>query len=66
MVTVRTYGGEPRTASVQPGTTVFEILNQLGLSAQVYIGAVNGETRPIDHEVEDGDEVILIRMTSGG
>jgi sulfur carrier protein ThiS len=65
-VAVTTVGGAHLAATVEGGRTVKEVLDELRLSAQVYIAAVNGDVTPLDQRVEDGDELLLIRMSSGG
>ena len=65
-VQVSTSGGTRIATSVAAGRSVKDVLDELHLSPQVYIAAVNGEVAPIDSRVEDGDELLLIRMSSGG
>ncbi len=56
----------PQRLNLPPGTTVFEVLRQLGLSALELLPAVNGETVPDGAVLHDGDELILIPAIQGG
>lgn len=74
VVTVRYVFGLARTADgrdtltleLPPGSTVFEAIRQLGLSALEIHAAVNGESAADGTVLRDGDEMILIPSIQGG
>lgn len=55
-----------RTLELAAGTTVFEVLQQLGLSSLELHPAVNGRSVPDTAALQDGDELILIPGIQGG
>ena len=55
-----------RTLDVPAGTTVFQIMQELGLSGLELHPAVNGRSVPDATVLEDGDELILIPGIQGG
>ena len=74
VVTVRYVFGLARAADgrdtlsleLPPGSTVFEALRRLGLSALELHAAVNGESAADGTVLRDGDEMILIPSIQGG
>jgi sulfur carrier protein ThiS len=74
LVTVKYVFGLARAADgrdtlaleLPPGSTVFEALRQLGLSALELHAAVNGESAADGTVLREGDEVILIPSIQGG
>ena len=74
VVTVRYIFGLARAADgrdalsleLPPGSTVFEALRRLGLSALELHAAVNGESAADGTVLRDGDEMILIPSIQGG
>ena len=59
-------GERERTLSLPPRTTVFDVLQALGLSALELLPAVNGETVQDSTILGDGDELLLIPAIQGG
>jgi sulfur carrier protein ThiS len=59
-------GERERTLVLPARTTVFEVLQMLGLSALELLPAVNGETVPDGSVLADGDELLLIPAIQGG
>ena len=74
VVTVKYIFGLARTADgrdtftleLPTGSTVFEALRRLGLSALELHAAVNGESAVDGTVLQDGDEMILIPSIQGG
>jgi len=67
-VTVRILSGSQRGVSRldMSSGTVADVLAELGLSPQAYLAAIDDEMVPIDTEVQDGDEIALVRAVAGG
>ena len=59
-------GRDTLTLELPPGSTVFEALRRLGLSALELHAAVNGESAADGTVLRDGDEMILIPSIQGG
>ena len=59
-------GGDTLSLELPPGSTVFEALRRLGLSALELHAAVNGESAGDGTVLRDGDEMILIPSIQGG
>jgi sulfur carrier protein ThiS len=59
-------GRDTLTVELPPGSTVFEAIRQLGLSALEIHAAVNGESAADGTVLRDGDEMILIPSIQGG
>lgn len=55
-----------QTIEVPSGTTVFEVIQQLGLSTLELHPAINGCSVPDAAMLQDGDELILIPGIQGG
>lgn len=51
---------------VPAGTTVFEVMQQLGLSTLELHPAINGRSVPDTATLQDGDELVLIPGIQGG
>lgn len=53
--------------SVEPGTTVQELVGELNLPKELYfLTTVNGRTIEGEYTLQEGDEVDLFLPTSGG
>jgi sulfur carrier protein ThiS len=65
-ISVETFGSKEPLQSVDVDGTVLDVLKALGLSAQVYLVARDGDVLPVDEPVADGDRLLLIRIISGG
>jgi sulfur carrier protein ThiS len=59
-------GERERMLSLPPRTTVFDVLQALGLSALELLPAVNGFTVQDSTVLSDGDELLLIPAIQGG
>jgi len=59
-------GRETLTLELPPGSTGFEAIRRLGLSALELHAAVNGESAADGTVLRDGDEMILIPSIQGG
>lgn len=77
-ITIRLWGSIPYylpegagkfllTKSVEPGTTVQKMVEELSLPKQIYfLITVNGRTIESEYTLQEGDEVALFQPTSGG
>ena len=59
-------GRDTLTLELPSGSTVFEAIRRLGLSALEIHAAVNGESAVDGTVLRDGDEMILIPSIQGG
>lgn len=59
-------GENERTLEVPSGTTVFEVMREVGLSDLELHPAVNGRSVSDTTTLQDGDELILIPGIQGG
>ncbi|UCE80988.1 MAG: MoaD/ThiS family protein [Methanobacteriota archaeon] len=57
---------ETRTIELENGATVDALIRTLGLLPDSWIATREGEPVPTDRKLEDGDEVKLISVVSGG
>jgi sulfur carrier protein ThiS len=48
------------------GDTIAVVLRKFGLSSQAHIAAIDDQVVPSDHVVGADDEVVFIRIMSGG
>ncbi len=65
-VKLRLVGGETRVVEYREGMTVADVLREAGLLATEYVVARNGKLAAEDEPVEDGDELVLYPVVSGG
>ncbi len=65
-VRVRILGRGERLLEHRPGMTVADVLRELGLLSTEYVVARNGRVVAEDEPVEDGDELLLYPVVSGG
>jgi sulfur carrier protein len=66
-VRVRIVGSqEARVVEYRPGMRVADVLRELGLLSNEYVVARNGRVVAEDEPVEDGDELVLYPVVSGG
>jgi sulfur carrier protein ThiS len=59
-------GGDELRLEVRGGSTLFEVLQQLGVSSLELHAAVNGRSAADGTVLREGDEVILIPAIQGG
>ncbi|KSW12633.1 thiamine biosynthesis protein ThiS [Pyrodictium occultum] len=65
-VRVRILGQGERLVEHRRGMTVGDVLRELGLLSNEYVVARRGRVVTEDEHVEDGDELILYPVVSGG
>ncbi|ALL02016.1 hypothetical protein Pyrde_1973 [Pyrodictium delaneyi] len=66
-VKVRIIGAPSvRLVEYRDGMTVRDVLRELGLLSSEYVVARNGRVVAEDEPVEDGDEIVLYPVVSGG
>jgi len=65
-VRVRILGDGERLVEHRPGMTVGDVLRELGLLSDEYVVSRNGRVVAEDEAVEDGDELVLYPVVSGG
>jgi len=64
---LKSYIGELKETSVQPGNTVRETITQLGIDPDLVAGVfVNNEQESKDYIIRDGDVVKLLAVIGGG
>jgi sulfur carrier protein ThiS len=56
---------ENKTMTVE-ARTVEELLKNLGLSRETHVVLVNGEPLPESAEIREDDDVVVVRVLSGG
>ena len=57
---------EVRAVEHRPGMRVVDVLRELGLLSNEYVVARNGRVVAEDEPVDDGDELVLYPVVSGG
>ncbi|MEM2854712.1 MAG: MoaD/ThiS family protein [Desulfurococcaceae archaeon] len=65
-VRVREFGGGVREVSLRHGVSVSELIKSLGYIIEEYVVTVNGTIVTEDYLVNDGDEVVIYPVVSGG
>lgn len=64
---LKTYLGGQETTSVEPGQTVHQALQFLGIPPEIVaLVMVGEEVKPKDYCLQDGDVVRLIAVIGGG
>lgn len=64
---LKKYGDGQSSLTVEPGQTVMEVIQSLGLDPDlVAIVMVNGRQKFKSYRLEDGDNVKLVPMVGGG
>lgn len=64
---IRDRGGDNVEAlELAPGTTVFQVMQRLGMASLEVHPALNGQSVPDSTVLKDGDELILIPGIQGG
>ena len=64
---LRKYGPTHASLAVEPGSTVREVIGELGVNPDlVAIVMVNGRQKSKDHPLQPGDMVKLLPMVGGG
>lgn len=57
---------ETKTIELDDGATVERLIRRLDLLPDAWIAVYDDEPVPIDHVLDDGDEIKLISVVSGG
>lgn len=66
-VRVRIIGSSgAKVVEHRPGMRVIDVLRELGLLSNEYVVSRNGRVVAEDEPVEDGDELVLYPVVSGG
>jgi thiamine biosynthesis protein ThiS len=64
---LKKYGPAQSSLTVEPGRTVMEVIEDLGLNPDlVAIVMVNGRQKFKSYRLQDGDNVKLVPMVGGG
>lgn len=59
--------GKSRELEVEPGSTVEDVLNLLGITERAWIILIrNGRHAKLDEELSDGDELAIFPPVGGG
>lgn len=65
-VKVRVLGGATRELEYREGLRVIDVLKAMGLLSNEYVVVRNGRVVAEDEVLEDGDELVLFPVVSGG
>ncbi len=65
-VKVKVFGREEKVLEVPQGSRVLDLLEVLSLNPVEVVAVKNGEVVTEDEEVNDGDEIELYSVVSGG
>ena len=52
--------------SLRDGATVADLLNELNIKRKVVVAVNDDEEKELDHQLIDGDEVLVFTVISGG
>jgi molybdopterin converting factor small subunit len=64
---LRQFGPDEQVVELAEGTTVDDVVRSLKLPGTIrLLRIVNGEHRPADHVLKDGDELALFPPIAGG
>ncbi|MEK6742980.1 MAG: MoaD/ThiS family protein [Nitrospirota bacterium] len=64
---LRQFGPDEQTVELPEGTTIDDVVRSLKLPGTIrLLRIVNGEHRPEDHVLKDGDELALFPPIAGG
>lgn len=59
--------GRLHELEMEPGSTVEDVLNMLGITERVQIILIrNGKHAKLDEEISDGDELVIFPPVGGG
>lgn len=61
-----TISGDKKELELPEGTTIEKMLEKLDINRVTVLVRVNGGIRAEDYALEDGDEVEIIKVVSGG
>lgn len=64
---LRQFGPDEQVVELPEGTTIDDVIRSLKLPGTIrLLRIVNGEHRPADHILKDGDELALFPPIAGG
>ena len=64
---LRQFGPDEQVAEFPEGTTINDVVQELRIPPTIrLLRIVNGEHRPDDHRLQDGDELALFPPIAGG
>ena len=63
---LRQFGPEEQTVDLPENATIDEVVNSLNLPNMALLRIVNGEHRPAQYTLKDGDELALFPPIAGG
>ena len=64
---LRQFGPDEQTVELPEGTTIDDVVRSLKLPGTIrLLRIVNGEHRPTDHVLKDGDDLALFPPIAGG
>jgi sulfur-carrier protein len=64
---LRQFGPDEQVSDFPEGTTIHDVIHTLSIPGTIRIlRIVNGEHRPADHVLKDGDELALFPPIAGG
>ncbi len=55
-----------KTYTVEPGTTLEQALRELGIIPETVLPVRDGRIIPLTHRLEEGEEIELVDVISGG
>jgi molybdopterin converting factor small subunit len=64
---LRTFGPDEQVIELPDHTTIDDVIRSLNIPSTIrLLRIVNGEHRPADHVLQDGDELALFPPIAGG
>jgi sulfur carrier protein len=66
VIRVRILGGPTREVGYREGMKVIDVLRSIGVMSSEYVVVKNGRIVAEDEPIEDGDELVLYPVVSGG
>ena len=64
---LRSFGSDEQVLELPAGTTIDDVIHILRIPGTIrLLRIVNGEHRPADHVLKDGDELALFPPIAGG
>ncbi len=66
VIRVRILGGPTREVDYREGMKVIDVLRSIGVMSSEYVVVKNGRIVAEDEPIEDGDELVLYPVVSGG
>ncbi len=63
---LRNYGPDEQVIELPDNATIDDAINSLSIPGSAMLRIVNGEHRPVKHQLKDGDELALFPPIAGG